>query len=146
MEIDTTRFGRISIGSEQILCFPEGLPGLEDFQQWVVIADRKVKHMAWLQSVTEPAVALPVIRPRDLSPKQRVRVHRGDVASLGIRDPSDCWVAFVVNKDTAGLRANLRAPIIVNRQLRLGRQVIAKDDAMLHDFVSIAPQARRRAA
>ncbi|MCR4414731.1 MAG: flagellar assembly protein FliW, partial [Thermoguttaceae bacterium] len=64
MEVHSTRFGRIEFAADDILCFPEGLPGLTDCREWVLLADPEDDAVVWMQSISRPEIALAAVSPR----------------------------------------------------------------------------------
>jgi flagellar assembly factor FliW len=64
MQVNTTRFGTVEIQPEDILLFSRGLIGFEAHRHWVLLADARNSGVAWLQSLTEPTVAVPMVSPR----------------------------------------------------------------------------------
>ena len=65
MEIKTKIFGDVSIDDEKIILFPNGIIGFPDLQHFTLIHDeeRENNNIHWLQSIEEPAFAMPVIDP-----------------------------------------------------------------------------------
>src|SRR5580698_8792159 len=84
MDIQTTRFGAVTIEAEDILVFPTGLMGLEDCQHWVLLADAQNDALGWLQSTSRPEVALAVVTPRRFVPDYQVRIVRSELTPLAI--------------------------------------------------------------
>jgi len=128
MEIDTTRFGKVEFAADCVLHFPEGLPGLEDCFDWVLLADPGNDAIIWMQSVTRPDIALAVASPRRFVPHYRLRVCRHELEGLGLERLEDAEVLAVVSKAGEGLVLNLKAPLVIHLPRRCGRQVIANGD------------------
>ena len=131
MQVKTSHFGTIEIDDSQILCFPTGLPGFDNCQQWFLLVEPENPDFGWLQSIADADVAIPVVTPRTIAADHEVRVARGELISLGIRGAEDCHALAIMSKHDGEYTVNLRAPILINRRLRLGRQVIASGDAAL---------------
>jgi flagellar assembly factor FliW len=128
MHISTLHFGPVEIEVDDILLFPHGLVAFEDCRHWVLLADDENPSLAWLQSVTRPEVALPLVSPRRFVPDYRVHVSRGQLLPLEFSQFDQAYVLAVVSKSDGDLTLNLKAPLIVNIDRRLGRQVITSDD------------------
>jgi flagellar assembly factor FliW len=128
MHISTSHFGPVEIGVDDILLFPQGLVAFEDCRHWVLLADSENASLAWLQSVTRPEVALPVVSPRRFSPEYQVHVSRGQLLPLEFSQFDQAFVLAVVSASDGDLTLNLKAPLIVNLDRRLGRQVITSDE------------------
>lgn len=98
MQIQTTHFGPVEIEVDEILLFPQGLIALEDCRHWVLLADAENPALAWLQSVTQPETALPVVSPRRFVPEYHVHVKRGQLLPLEFSQFDQAYVLTVVSK------------------------------------------------
>lgn len=128
MLIRTTRFGSLEIHRGDLIRFPHGLLGFEDCTDWVVLADAQNQMLGWLQSAQRPEVALPVVSPRRLLPDYQFRVYRSELAVLELSDIRDAHVLTIVGKNEGCLTLNLKAPVVINLQRRLGRQIVANGE------------------
>ena len=63
MEIETTRFGRLSVDDERIITFPKGLLGFPNHTRFALIQTGEENYFFWLQSVDEPNLAFVVTDP-----------------------------------------------------------------------------------
>lgn len=131
MDIMTTRFGKVAIDAEDILLFPHGLVGFEDCQHWVLLADAVNPTVGWLQSMTRPTLAMPVISPRRFVPQYQLRVTRGELAALQLGATDRTYVLSLVSENDGALTTNLKAPVVINLARRLGRQVVTSDEQSL---------------
>lgn len=146
MEVPTTRFGRIHIGREDVIRFPEGLPGLRDCRDFVLLADGRNSGLAWLQSVARPEVALPVVSPRRYVPRYQPRVARRELEGLELGDLRAVRVLSIVGKSPRTVAINLKAPLVINLERRLGRQVIANGPLPIQYEIPTAAFPCRRIA
>jgi len=146
MEITTTRFGRLEIEANDIIRFPAGLWGFEDCREWVLLADQENDALAWLQCVQRPAVALAVASPRRFVPDYRMRVARRELTSLELADVKRAKVLVVVGRTDRAMTLNLKAPVVINLDRRLGRQVITNGDLPVQYELASEPPALRRSA
>lgn len=146
MHLATTRFGGLEIEPSDILLFPSGVVGFEECRNWVLLGDAENTSVGWLQSVTRPEIALAVVSPRKFVPGYQVRVARTQLAPLQLRATHEAYVLAVVGKGGQGLTLNLKAPIIINLDRRLGRQVVATDDQPLrHELPGSSAHLRKTA-
>jgi flagellar assembly factor FliW len=128
MNISTTRFGRLDIENADVLTFVDGLIGMEECRRWVLLSDAQNESLAWLQSLDRAEVALAVVSPRRFVPGYQVRVARRDIQPLGLRDANDAQVLAIISHAGGALALNLKAPLVIHLQERLGRQIVARDD------------------
>jgi flagellar assembly factor FliW len=146
MKINTTRFGALEMQPEDVLRFPGGMLGLEDCRDWVLLADAENDALGWLQSVTHSEIALAVVSPRRFVPDYQVRVSRLELEALEMTDLREAQVLSIVGKNDRGITLNLKAPVVINLQRRLGRQVITNGDLPIqHTLTSEAAPLRRSA-
>src|SRR5438105_14820714 len=128
MQIATTHFGPVEIEIDDILVFPRGLVAFEDCRHWVLLSDEENPALAWLQSVSAAEVALPVVSPRRFAPEYSVHLSRGHLLPLELSQFDQAYVLAVVSQSDGDLTLNLKAPLIINLDRRLGRQVITSDE------------------
>jgi flagellar assembly factor FliW len=128
MEITTTRFGTLSVDEGDVLTFVDGLIGMEECRRWVILADSQNSALAWLQSLDRPEVALAVVSPRRFVPDYQVRIARRDIQPLGLADPNAAQVLTIISHAGGQLALNLKAPLVIHLEERLGRQIVARDD------------------
>lgn len=128
MLLRTTRFGTLNVNSEDVIAAPAGFPGLEDCRQWVLLADAANDALGWLQSVSRPETALPVVSPRRFVPDYRFRAYRSELAPLELASLDEAHVLTVVAEHDGRLTLNLKAPIVVNIRTRTARQIVVNDD------------------
>ncbi len=128
MRIITTRFGRLDLDPKDRLLFPAGIVGLEDCQEWVVLADAENDALGWLQCASRREIALPVVSPRRFVPNYQLRVAKSELAPLELAALGDAQVLVIVGKNESGITLNLKAPLVINLARRLGRQVIANNE------------------
>lgn len=139
MEIKTTRFGVLRIADGDVLSFPEGIPGIEQCKSWVLLPDLQNGSLAWLQSTTVPEIALAVVSPRKFVTEYTVRVSRAELKPLAMADKHDAQVLSIVSVHEGEATINLKAPLVINRRNRTGRQVVTNGDMPLRYGLSPAP-------
>ena len=145
MKIKSSRFGDVEVLESDVLEFPQGMIGMEACRQWVLLADAQTDSLGWLQSLDRPEVALAVVSPRRFVSDYRARVARRDVSSLGLEGSAAVQVLAVVSRTDEGLAVNLKAPLVVNLEKRVGRQVVAKDDHAVQYVLGATIPFRRSA-
>jgi flagellar assembly factor FliW len=146
MKIHTTRFGSIEIEPDDILFFRNGLLGFEDCRHWVLLADSENTAVAWLQSMQHADVAMPVVSPRRFVADYQVRLEPQDVDILQLNSVEQAYVLGVVSRDHDALTLNLRAPLVINLDRRIGCQVVTVDPQPLQYELTTLPTTLRRSA
>ena len=140
MQIRTTRFGSVNIDESQIVTFAEGLPGFENTRSFVFLphpGDVSGKSpFKWLQCVDDTpgteSLAFPVIDPWLIDPDYTPTIPSPSLQELHLEQMqgrAQLWVVVTVPHDQPGeATANLLAPLLINRELRLGKQVALLGD------------------
>jgi flagellar assembly factor FliW len=128
MQLATTRFGVLQVESQDLLTFSTGILGMERCRRWALLADAANDAVGWLQSVECPEVALAVVSPRRFVPHWQLRVGRVELAPLELQSTADAQVLAIVGSNEQGMTLNLKAPLVINVERRLGRQVISSAD------------------
>jgi flagellar assembly factor FliW len=146
MILSTTRFGAVRLESDDIFLFQNGLIGIEDYRRWVLLADSNNDAVGWLQSATHPDVALAVVSPRRFVPDYKVRLTASQLASLELDELDRAFILIVVAKNEGRLTANLKAPLLINLDRRIGRQVVTSDEQPLQHALSFEPVQLRKSA
>jgi flagellar assembly factor FliW len=118
----------MDVDVDDLVNFPNGLWGLESCRQWVLLADQQSDALAWLQSVERSEIALAVTSPRRFVPGYQMRVARRELAPLALDDAAAVRVLVIVSRAAGGLSLNLKAPLVINLQRRVGRQVVTNGD------------------
>ena len=130
MHVNTSRFGGIEIGEEDVITFPEGIIGFSDCKRYSLVVPEDGAPLKWLQSLERPDLAFVVIDPLSFIPEYSVEVSREEINMLQLNDISEARVLCIVVvtldniKDT---RTNLRGPLVINPKTRIARQLVLSD-------------------
>lgn len=112
--------------------FPLGIPGFPDDHRWVLTQAPSEAPFAWLNSLDTPGLAFAVVEPRHLLDGFTFEVPDDDLDPIGSPDPRELGLLIILRverREEIHLFANLRAPVLLNLRLRLGRQVILPEDS-----------------
>ncbi len=129
MTIETRVFGEVTIDSEKIITFEGGIVGFPELQKFALIHDSEQGNNAgirWMQSLEEPAFAMPVMDPLIVAPDYNPMVDDEILKPIGNIDPEEILVLTTVTvpKDLKQMSVNLRAPIVINVTERKAVQII----------------------
>lgn len=132
MNIDTPHSGTLEVAPDRIIEFPLGLTGLEDFRRYTLFhpetREGETPRYFILQSLDDPAVAFNIADPSIFGFNYEIELSAAELAALDLADPSEAAVVVVLVKDTlpgsdqGKVRANLKAPLILNVHARRGIQ------------------------
>lgn len=128
MTILTKVFGEVTIDDERIICFPGGIIGFPDLTDFVMLHDEDdgVETIHWLQSLQEPAFAMPVMDPLIVKEDYNPVVDDEPLKPLGELEPAEMLVLVTVRvpQNLREMTVNLKGPIIINAKNRKACQVI----------------------
>lgn len=127
MVIKTKVFGEIEIDDSKIITFGSGIIGFPDLKKFTLLYDaEKTGGIKWLQSLDEPAFAMPVMDPLYVKESCNPVVEDELLKPLGNLNPDEILVLVTVTvpKDLTQMSVNLQAPIIVNAENKTGCQII----------------------
>lgn len=131
MKLHARSFGEIEINEEDILTFPEGIPGFEDLKKYIIINNPDEENpFDWLQSVDNGDLAFVIINPFFVKPDYDIVIPESALEKLKIKDESDValYSIVVVPEKLEDMTVNLAGPIIINVRERLGKQIILDDN------------------
>ena len=147
MQINSQRFGVVELDDDAVLNFPDGIIGFPREQAFALIPHQGSTFLAWLQSLTKPELAFPVVSAHyfiETYPDIPVS-HAAHAA--GIQGREDEFAVMVVLCAPIGQPAtvNLLAPIVINSETRTGCQVILDGSRFSTREIFVAPAAARPA-
>ena len=124
MEIESTRFGRLSVDDERIINFPKGLLGFPNHTRFALIQTGEENYFFWLQSVDEPNLAFVVTDPTIFFKEYEVPVREETWQELQLAEEGDLQCFVICNKVGEWLTGNLLGPLVVNSANRLAQQIV----------------------
>jgi flagellar assembly factor FliW len=145
MQINSQRFGVVELEDDAVLRFPEGIIGFPREQSFALIPHQGSSYLAWLQSVTKPELAFPVVSAHYfLDGYPDVPVSPAAHAA-GVQGNEGDYAVLVVLCAPIGQPAtvNLLAPIVVNSETRTGAQVILEGSRFSTREIFVAPTVER---
>lgn len=132
MRINTKVFGEIEIEDEKIIHFPSGIIGFPELTEFALVHDEEkgVGAIHWMQSVQEPAFAMPVMDPLLVCPDYNPEVDDELLKPIGDLNPEETLVMVTVTvpHDLTKMSVNLKGPIVINAEEKRACQVIVEGE------------------
>ena len=132
MTTKTRLFGEITIADEKLIIFPEGIVGFPFLKTFALIHDAEDEKapIMWLQSMEEPAFAMPVIEPHLVVDDYNPTVNDEFLTPVGELAPDQIYslVTITVPPEIEKMSVNLKAPIVINMANNKAVQIIVEDD------------------
>ncbi len=132
IRIESPRYGSLEVDPERVIEFPAGLVGFEDCKRYTLFhpeddaggerGEDAAPRYFILQSLDDPTVAFHIADPAVFGFDFEVKLSDEEAALLRLADPEKAAVVVILSRGGKGVRANLRAPLILNLDARLGLQ------------------------
>jgi flagellar assembly factor FliW len=129
MHIQTLNFGAMEVSEENIISFKEGLPGFPQIRRFALLDFEDLKPFQYLQALDDPPIALLVINPFLVDPQYHFDLPESDMAEIECSDTrvAEVFVVATIPENPEDATLNFMAPIVINQNVRRGKQVILHD-------------------
>lgn len=137
MKLNTRMLGEIEVNGEELLQFPQGLPGFEELRSFVLLKTDDDIPFHFLQSVEEEEVSFILTNPFWFYKEYEFHLPSGAKEVLQLTDATDqtgahdlaIWSIVTIRGTLEEATINLQAPVLINTNGRVGLQVILHDTA-----------------
>lgn len=129
MKIETKFLGEMNIEENEVILFPNGIPGFEKIKKFVILPLEKESPFAILQSIEHIEVGFVIALPFLFNKDYEFYLSDEDKEELKIIDPEDLITYSIVtlkepfDKSTI----NLQAPVVINHKLKTAKQIVLPD-------------------
>lgn len=132
MKINTTRFGELSVNKKDVINFTEGPLGFEQLKKFFIVDPGDKTLILWLQSCEDGGVAFPIIEPKIFRPDYIVKLLPAELNSLKLENLNNAGVYTILTipQDVTEMSSNLKAPLIINNQEKIARQIVLQDNKL----------------
>ena len=128
LTLDTKDYGTIEYEESDLIHFTDGLFGFNDLKDYVplVLDENEDNSILMLQSVENTDVAFVIINPFSLDPDYNPVLSPEELSYLGVKSEDDLsyYVICVLRKNHLENTVNMKAPVVINPDKRIGMQVI----------------------
>ncbi|MCS7214565.1 MAG: flagellar assembly protein FliW [Thermodesulfovibrio sp.] len=125
IKIKSERFGELQIDDNEIIQFPLGIPGIP-FTRFII--KELVEPVKWLIAIDDTDVAILVISPFKYFPTYGFELSDEIVSVLEAKSEEEVDVYVSLLKHNDGVAANLKSPFIINKNKKIGVQIILEDE------------------
>ena len=151
MQIQSSRFGWLSVDDDRVITFPRGLLGFPEHARFALLPSAagvapQDACFYWLQSADDPALAFVVADPALFFKDYAVPVREDTTAELRLTDAGAIQQLVICNKVGDWITGNLLGPLLVNSENRLAAQVVLTERKWTtrQPLVRVAPAAAAR--
>ena len=130
MKVATTRFGELDVAEDQIYSLAAPLPGFPDTKRFFFIQKDKIAPFQWMQSVEEGGVTFVVVEPHHFFHDYFPTVGTTELKELGLDKLEEALLMAIVvlPEDMTKMTANLRGPLVINRNSRKMKQLFIETE------------------
>lgn len=134
-EIETRQFGTVRYTRAQVVHFSSGLPGFEEYHDFLLHEEPAMAPFIFLQSLGDANLSFVTLPVEKLEPVYELTLSRDDLTQLAMRalpSPDDVLCLAILQLNPGGATANLAAPIVIAKDSddggpRRGTQAIRHD-------------------
>ncbi|AXH98418.1 flagellar assembly protein FliW [Sporosarcina sp. PTS2304] len=132
-EIETKFHETVEVDLAKAWHFPQGLPGFEDEEEFVLLPIGDNPGFQVLQSTKEAGVAFVVANPYKLVDGYDFIVNDATIDLLEVKDPEELMVLGIVfiKEPFEESTINLQAPLLFHTENRKAKQMILNDKRYL---------------
>ncbi len=130
MVLQTGRFGQIEISTDEIISIPSGILGFPEDQEFCLVDAGDDTLILWLQSLSNPHLAFPLLEPRIFKQDYVVRLSAAELRELRLGSIKDAAVFTILTIPSTlpDMTANLKAPVVINVREKVGKQVVLQEN------------------
>ena len=129
MNVVTARFGEINVDESKVINMRGGIIGFEHLKKYILHIQDEKNPFWWFQSLDDDKVAFVVINPFVAKADYEPVIDDNDSKFLEIENAEQVVLLTIVTilKNPFSVSVNLRAPIVINAEKRIAKQIILED-------------------
>jgi flagellar assembly factor FliW len=131
MIIESKPFGYVDIEKVDIIHFPRGIYGFEEFHNFVVLKNKKRESnpFMWLQSTEAREPCFAVVDPHSFFEDYKPEISEEDARAISLASSELLRYLLVatVPSDVKNMYVNLKCPIIINSGDNTAMQIILEN-------------------
>jgi len=126
----TAKYGEVTIKREDVLSFPQGLPGFERHRDYGLVEIEEEVPFLRLLALDQPDLSFVIVNPMLLWPEYNPDIGEEDLQALGITQVEQLAIYCIVtlSANPSEVTANLRGPICINTEKMQAKQIILVDE------------------
>ncbi|SER40768.1 flagellar assembly factor FliW [Gracilibacillus ureilyticus] len=127
MRIETKYFGEVEVNESEIIIFPQGIPGFQGENKFILQSFEEGGLFQILQSTNNIDPAFVVVDPFLFVNDYQFKLDEATIEQLQIKLKEDVRVLAIVTvkEPLTSSTANLQAPVVINTQNNHAKQLIS---------------------
>ncbi len=131
LTLETRDYGTIEYEESDLIHFTDGLFGFTELKDYIplVLDENEDNTILLLQSITNIDIAFVVVNPFSLDPDYNPILSPEELSYLHVKSEDDLsyYVICVLRNNYLENTVNMKAPVVINPDKRIGMQVILND-------------------
>ena len=129
MLIKTKDFDYVEVSEKDILSFPNGIYAYENTKEFVLLKNPDNQCLMHLQAVSDDAPRLFLVDPYMFFEEYKPLLPEGTTDLLKAEKANNLsyFVVAVIPENIKNMTVNLRSPVIINFEKRIGAQIILEN-------------------
>lgn len=123
--IRSERFGELQIDENEIIQFPMGIPGIP-FTRFII--KDIIEPVKWLIAIDDTDVAMLIVPPFKYFPNYSFELSDEIVSVLEVKSEEEIETYASLLKHNDGVALNLKSPFVINKNKKIGVQILLEDD------------------
>lgn len=126
MKFANEKLNDMEIDEKDIIHFKEGIPGFEEFKDYVLLQEQEVPFIMTLQSVDAQFPSFVVVDPFAFVKDYNPNLSQSDLKYFNSENEDDLrfLLITVVPKDIKDTVVNLKSPLVISSKTNEAKQVI----------------------
>jgi len=129
-KIVSGKLGEIEYTDNDIITLSAPILGFPDLNDFILISNDKSYPFLWFQSVQDKDICFILVEPEIFFADYKPQLNKREYKILNIEEDKELktFGIVVVPDQPKNATVNLRAPLVVNMEKKLAKQVILEDD------------------
>ena len=129
MQVANEKLKDLEINPKDIIHFDEGIPGFEEYKDYVLLQEQEVPFVMTLQSVDSESPSFVVIDPYAFVQNYDPKLSKKDMEYFDTDNIDDLKILLitVIPKKLEDTVVNLKSPIIINAKTNKAKQLILEN-------------------
>ncbi len=122
-------FENLVYSEEDIITFPDGIPGFDDFTQYVIAKPEDHAPFEWLVSIKDKSLRFVIINPLLVDEKYNPNLSKDQLSCLNFENDKEIglYVIVTLKDNLSESTANMIGPIFINTTTRQAKQIVLDD-------------------
>jgi len=129
-KIVSGKLGEIEFAETDVITLSAPILGFPDLSDFILISNDKSYPFLWFQSVQDVNICFILVEPDIFFPEYNPVLNKREWKILGAEEEKELKLfgIVVVPDQPKNATVNLRAPLVLNMEKKLAKQVILEDD------------------